>query len=138
MSLDLFGTDHSSTAHLAYVWGLKGRYDEGPGKSPADKERLNESSRSLYVQEVSGLIEALNKEVPPDQPKLFIPDEKFRRGIGEYAGKPYSIRGEFLSEEAYERHLREVLPGHDDEARLSAIFKEKDPILPVKQGAVSS
>ena len=26
-SYDLFGTDHSSSAHWAYVWGLKGRYD---------------------------------------------------------------------------------------------------------------
>ena len=27
-SYDLFGTDHSSSAHWAYVWGVKGRYDE--------------------------------------------------------------------------------------------------------------
>ncbi len=27
-SYDLFGTDHSSSAHWAYVWGIKGRYDE--------------------------------------------------------------------------------------------------------------
>ena len=34
MALDLFGTDHSSTAHWTYVWGLKGRYDEAPEKGP--------------------------------------------------------------------------------------------------------
>jgi benzoyl-CoA 2,3-dioxygenase component B len=27
-AFDLFGTDNSSSAHWAYVWGLKGRYDE--------------------------------------------------------------------------------------------------------------
>ena len=26
---DLFGTDGSSSAHWAYIWGLKGRYNEG-------------------------------------------------------------------------------------------------------------
>ena len=27
-AFDLFGTDNSSSAHWAYVWGLKGRFDE--------------------------------------------------------------------------------------------------------------
>lgn len=135
MSLDLFGTARSSTAHWAYVWGLKGRYDEGRAKEPADKERLNEGARGLYLQEIGGLVAALNKGIPADRPKLFIPDEKFRREIGEHAGKPYSVHGELLSPEAYEKHLREALPGQEDEARLSRIFKEKDWILPVEQGA---
>ena len=133
MCLDLFGTDHSSTAQWAYVWGLKGRYDEAPGKEAADKERLNEAARSLYVQEITGLLAPINKEIPADRPKLFIPDGKFRRGIGEYAGKPYNVRGELLPAEAYERHLREVLPGPDDEARLTEIFKEKNWITSVSQ-----
>jgi len=137
MSVDLFGTDHSSTAHWAYVWGLKGRYDEAPGKEAADKERLNEAARALYVQEISGLVAALNKEIPADRPKLFIPDPKFRRGIGEYAGKPYSVLGDLLSTDTYERHLREVLPDHEDEARLATIFKERDWILPVERGSAS-
>src|SRR5712691_8072976 len=48
---DLFGTDHSSSAQWAYVWGLKGRYDEHEAKAPADKQRLNELSRELYMAE---------------------------------------------------------------------------------------
>jgi benzoyl-CoA 2,3-dioxygenase component B len=131
MALDLFGTNHSSTAHWTYVWGVKGRYDEAPDKGPADKERLNEAARSLYIQESKGLIAALNKEVPEGQPKLCFPDEKFRREIGEHAGKPYSVHGELLSTEAYEQHLREVLPGSKDEALLAEIFKGKDWITPV-------
>jgi len=137
VSLDLFGTAHSSTAHWAYVWGIKGRYDEAPGKGPADKERLNEAARSIYLQEIAGLVAALNKEIPAGQPKLLIPDEKFRRGIGEHAGKPYGVRGELLSPEAYEKHVGEVLPGPEDDARLAPIFKQKDYVLPVEQGASS-
>ncbi|HLC42703.1 MAG TPA: Phenylacetic acid catabolic protein [Methylomirabilota bacterium] len=133
MALDLFGTNHSSTAHWAYVWGLKGRYDEAPGKAPADKERLNEAARNLYVQEVAGLVAALNKGIPAGQLALLVPDDKFRREIGEYAGKPYSVRGELLSPEAYEQHLREALPGAKDEAILSEVFKGKDWITPVSQ-----
>src|ERR1043166_7467358 len=39
---DLFGTDHSSSAHWSYVWGLKGRYDEHEAAVPADKVKLND------------------------------------------------------------------------------------------------
>ncbi len=42
-SYDLFGTDHSSSAHWAYVWGIKGRYDEPANETdrrPRRPERL--------------------------------------------------------------------------------------------------
>jgi hypothetical protein len=107
MSLDLFGTAQSSTAHWAYVWGIKGRYDESPDKGQADKQNLNEAARGLYIQEISGLVAALNKEIPEGKPKLFIPSDKFQRGIGEFAGQPYSVTGELLSPEAYAKHLAE-------------------------------
>jgi len=137
LALDLFGTAQSSTAHWAFVWGIKGRYDEGPEKGPANKERLNEAARSLYLQEISGLVAALNREIPEGRPKLFIPDEKFRRGIGEHASKPYSVKGELLSPEAYEKHLGEVLPGPADAAVLQVIFEAKDYIVAVEQGPAS-
>src|ERR687887_548531 len=47
-AFDLFGQDNSSSAHWAYVWGLKGRYDERDNAADADKSRLNEYSRDLY------------------------------------------------------------------------------------------
>ena len=51
---DLFGTDNSSSAQWAYVWGLKGRFDEGQTSEPADKEKLNEQSRNHYLSECKG------------------------------------------------------------------------------------
>src|SRR5881396_4040999 len=53
-SYDLFGTDHSSSAHWAYVWGLKGRYDERQSEQQADLDDLNDYNRHLYQKEVSG------------------------------------------------------------------------------------
>ena len=46
-SFDLFGTDHSSSAHWAYVWGIKGRYDEMQNDTTADLDDLNDYSRHL-------------------------------------------------------------------------------------------
>ncbi|MFQ5662766.1 MAG: Phenylacetic acid catabolic protein [Terriglobia bacterium] len=121
---DLFGVDHSSSAHWFYVWGLKGRYDEHATPQPADKEQLNEHSRELYRLECEQLLAALNKLIPDDQPKLYAPDLKFNRRIGDYAGQPYSVSGERLSLEEFEKHRQEVLPNEKDLAALAAIFDE--------------
>src|SRR5258708_13515383 len=48
ISVDLFGTDHSSSAHWAYVWGIKVRYDELGNAKAAAPDALNDSSRHLY------------------------------------------------------------------------------------------
>ncbi len=132
-SYDLFGTDHSSSAHWAYVWGLKGRYNERSAGDQADKDRLNDLARQLYYQEVVKLTEALNRHVPEAQPKLQVPDLKFHRQIGEHAGKHYNLRGEPLSAEEYEKYLPSVMPSPEDEKELEAIFKEKGWIVAKKE-----
>ena len=83
------------------------------------------------LKEVGGLMEALNKLIPADQPKITLPDVKFHRSIGEYAEKTYSTGGDVLEAEAYARHLEEVLPNETDKARLAQIFKEPGWVLAV-------
>jgi benzoyl-CoA 2,3-dioxygenase component B len=123
---DLFGTDGSSSAHWAYTWGLKGRYNEGSTPEPADLEHLNEMARRLYVRELEGLIADLNRSVPAEQPKLRLPDLKFRRRIGDYARQLYAVDGTLLPPEAYERHIEEALPTPDDLKLMDALMKESD------------
>jgi benzoyl-CoA 2,3-dioxygenase component B len=126
---DLFGTDYSSSAHWAYVWGLKGRYDEHEAKEPAEKELLNDLARSHYMAECQKLIDGLNQHIPADQPRLLAPDLKFRRSIGKFAVKTFSVKGEPLSNEEYRKHIAEVLPSQEDERILNEIFKQKDWVL---------
>jgi benzoyl-CoA 2,3-dioxygenase component B len=123
---DLFGTDGSSSAHWSYTWGLKGRYNEGETPEPADLDHLNEMARNLYVRELEELIADLNRAIPEDQPKLYLPDLKFRRRIGDYVRQPYAVDGTLLSPEAYERHLHEVLPMPDDFKLMDAFMQESD------------
>jgi benzoyl-CoA 2,3-epoxidase subunit B len=123
---DLFGTDGSSSAHWAYTWGLKGRYNEGMTPKPADLDHLNEVARDLYVQELEALVGDLNRSIPADQPMLHLPDLKFPRRIGHYAGQPYAVDGTLLTPEAYARHLQDVLPTPGDLKQLDAFFKEPD------------
>jgi benzoyl-CoA 2,3-epoxidase subunit B len=128
-AFDLFGQDESSSAHWAYVWGLKGRYDEQLFDAPPDMDRLNELSRATFFKEVSALVDALNHHVPKDQPKLRIPSDKFRRHIGAYAEKTYSIDGALLSQEAFDKHLQEVMPSDADDEYVINLEKEKGWIL---------
>jgi hypothetical protein len=90
---DLFGTDHSSSAHWAYTWGIKGRYDEHAATMPADKDKLNDLAREHYMKESQQLIDQLNQLVPDCEIKLKAPDLKFKRSIGEHVGKTYSVTG---------------------------------------------
>lgn len=118
---DLFGNDESSGAHWAYVWGLKGRYDESPDLGAADMGHLNERSRHQFYEEVQGIIERLNKSVAEGQPPLYTPDIKFNRNIGKHVGETWSAQGEKLSREEFEHHLEDVLPGPADEAAVLRI-----------------
>ena len=132
-SFDLFGTDHSSSAQWAYVWGLKGRYNERESREAVDKEHLNEAARELYRQEAQRLTDSLNKLIPEDQPKLVVPDLKFNRQIGEHRGKSYSVTGEPMTAEEYGNYLPTLLPSEEDSALLRSIMKENDWIVPKKE-----
>jgi benzoyl-CoA 2,3-dioxygenase component B len=123
---DLFGTDHSSSAHWAYTWGLKGRYDEHEAQVPAEKDKLNDLAREHYMRESQQLIDQLNQLIPAGQPKLKAPDLKFNRSIGEHVGKPFSVTGELLSAEAYKKHREDTLPTPADEQVLAEIMKSQD------------
>lgn len=132
-SFDLFGTDHSSSAQWAYVWGLKGRYNEREADPEANKERLNENARELYRQEAQKLTDSINKLIPPDQAKLVVPDLRFNRQIGEHKSKHFTVEGHALTAEEYQEYLPDVLPSEADKEVLRSIMKEKDWIAPKKE-----
>ena len=69
-------------------------------------------------------MDLLNKETAEGKPKLYVPDIKFRRGIGEHKDKRFSVKGEPLDEKAYADHLQEALPTEKDRAELRRITKE--------------
>ena len=126
--LDLFGTDDSSSAQWAYVYGIKGRYDEREAGIEADREHLNEASRELYFQELREEMRRISKARKEGEPELYIPSDKFKRGIGKYAGKNYTVEGESFdgSEEEYQKYLDSVLPTDEDEETLVNVYMKED------------
>jgi len=135
-SYDLFGTDHSSSAHWAYVWGLKGRYDEPKNDREAQLEDLNDYNRHLYRDEVAGLVARFNAVLKPGEPKLYAPDIKFNRIIGRWANQKFHPQdGRPLEDKEYDGMLAEFLPTAEDrKLLLEMIASEKRWIAP-KQGA---
>jgi benzoyl-CoA 2,3-dioxygenase component B len=127
---DLFGKDSSSSAEWFYVWGLKGRYDEARQTAEPDKAHLNEFSRDLYRQEVEKLLEGISRQMPAGAPPLVAPHMRFHRAIGEFAGQTWSVTGEPLTAEQYEKHLAETLPTEDEKKFIAALMHEKDWIAP--------
>ena len=128
---DLFGTDSSTSAHWAYVWGVKGRWDERKkleGGIDVNKEVLNEESRGHYHDEIVKEVEKLNGYLPEDcGVTLYVPHENFHRDIGDFGGKNCYTNGELFegTDEEYAEYLKTVLPTPEDEEALKEIFKQQ-------------
>jgi benzoyl-CoA 2,3-dioxygenase component B len=134
-SYDLFGTDHSSSAHWAYVWGVKGRYDEPKNEQAPDLDDLNDYNRNLYRDEVSGLIQRFNGSLKKGEP-LYAPDIKFNREIGKWKGQKFHAKtGEPLGDRAYEEHMKDYMPSTEDKKLLLEIIANEKKWIAEKTGA---
>jgi benzoyl-CoA 2,3-dioxygenase component B len=135
-SYDLFGTDNSSSAQWAYVWGVKGRYDEPQNKEEAKVDELNDYNRHLYRDEVAGLIERFNSLLKPGEPKLYAPHIQFNRAIGRWAGQKFHAQtGESLDDKAYDQHVKDYMPTVDDKKLLLDIINNEKKWIAPKEGA---
>jgi benzoyl-CoA 2,3-dioxygenase component B len=124
---DLFGKDRSSSVLRFYRWGFKGRFDEDKNSPPpTDLEALNDHARALYHQEVGSIVDGLNQLLPIESPKLYVPDMRFNRKIGNYADLTVSVDGNPLSADEYRRHMADALPTEDDRATLDRIFRDEN------------
>ncbi len=125
-AFDLFGKDESTSAEWAYVWGLKGRFDEGETEDPVDKRHLNERARTQYRDEIVREVELLNKAVPDGQPRLIVPDIKFHRAIGHHVDEPWTVDGQaWDGPGSYDDYLTSVLPTKEDQDVLAECFKQE-------------
>ncbi len=127
---DLFGVDASSSAHWAYVWGIKGRWDERKKLDAGievNKEILNEESRGHYHQEIVGEVKKLCGYLPEGAAELYVPHENFNRDIGATKGQYYNVDGTPFegSDEEYAEYLTTILPTAQDEIDLKELFEQE-------------
>jgi benzoyl-CoA 2,3-dioxygenase component B len=146
LSLDLHGGEVSSNAAAYFANGLKGRAKEDAYEDHAVKHAvyqmeffeegrpevkdvlmrtaMNEVLRDWYVGDCAAGVERWNRMLQQDglSERLRLPDRKFNRGIGMYAGLHFDPEGRPLSAEAWERRKHEWLPTESDREYLLSIM----------------
>jgi benzoyl-CoA 2,3-dioxygenase component B len=135
-SYDLFGTDSSSSAHWAYVWSIKGRYDESQNADGPQLDDMNDYNRHLYRDEVAGLVSRFNTALKPGQTPLYAPHIKFNRTIGRWAHQRFHQQtGEPMEEKEYQQRITEWLPSAGDKKLLKEIIANESKWIAPKLGA---
>jgi benzoyl-CoA 2,3-dioxygenase component B len=125
---DLFGVDSSSSAHWAYVWGVKGRWDERKKLDAGievDKEILNQEARGHYHDEIVKEVDKLNGYQDEGATPFYVAHENFNRDIGDFGGQRFTVKGtKFEGNDAeWDEYIRNILPTAEDEEALLGYFE---------------
>ena len=125
---DLFGVDSSSSAHWAYVWGVKGRWDERKKLDAGvevNKEVLNQEARAHYHDEIVKEVDKLNGYQEEGDTPFYVAHENFNRDIGDFGGQRFTVEGtKFEGNDAeWDEYIRNILPTAEDEEALLGYFE---------------
>ena len=147
-SLDLFGGEISSNSADFFAAGLKGRFKEQDqyadhiaaegsftmqvvenGKLvPRDvplRNALNEILRGEYVKDCEKGLARWNKALADEglSERLYLPNIRFHRHVGEYAGHCFDLEGNLITKEEFEAAKSEWLPTTEDREYVRSLMK---------------
>ena len=147
-SLDLFGGEISSNSADFFAAGLKGRYKEQDqyedhsainqtfsmtvvenGKLDSRdvplRNALNEVLRGEYVRDCEKGLARWNKSLADEglSERLYLPNVRFHRHVGEYAGHHFDIQGNLMSSEEFAKRKSEWLPTIEDREYVRSLMK---------------
>jgi benzoyl-CoA 2,3-dioxygenase component B len=142
-SLDLFGSEISSNAASSFANGIKGRPDEPQFEdhlcteatrdlqTPAGIETvgvrnaMNELVREAYIKDCEIGVKRWNMQLRRAAVdfELRLPNPRFRRSIGLWAGAPIDPAGNALSPEEYEHRKLEWIPSESDQAFVRSVMQ---------------
>ncbi len=156
-SVDLFGGERSSNAASYFAAGLKGRYKEderfedhvalegayalavAEGDRIATEEvplrnAMNEVLRDDYVDDCQFVVQRWNRvlEKAGRPERLTLPNRRFNRAVGIYAGQHFDPEGNPISAEAWEAKKEGWLPSDADRAFVKSLMR---PVL--QMGAIA-
>jgi benzoyl-CoA 2,3-dioxygenase component B len=149
-SMDLFGGEDSTNAAESFASGLKGRYREGDGiykdpkaleqnyrmEVPTDDGRIEVKDIPLrramnallldaYIADCKRIVERWNRELEKlgVDHRLTLPDHKFNRNQGVYAGFRFTPEGKMIDEAAWTHGHTQWLPTPGDRAYVKSCMK---------------
>jgi benzoyl-CoA 2,3-dioxygenase component B len=146
-SLDLFGGEISSNSADFFAAGLKGRFKEQeqytdhiasegsfamqvvasgklvPREVPL-RNALNEVLRTEYVKDCEKGLARWNKALADEGvgERLYLPNVRFHRHVGEYAGHNFDLEGNLISPEEFENGKNEWLPSIEDREYVRSLM----------------
>src|SRR5438270_4228430 len=147
-SLDLFGGEISSNSADFFAAGLKGRFKEQdqykdhvaaegsytlmvvedgklvPREVPL-RNALNEILRGEYVKDCEKGLARWNKALADEgvNQRLYLPNVRFHRHVGEYAGRHFDLAGNLIAKEEFERRKTVWLPTVEDREYVRSLMK---------------
>jgi benzoyl-CoA 2,3-dioxygenase component B len=146
LSLDLHGNEISTNAAAYFANGLKGRAEEAkwedhrvteatytletvrdgqpmPLEIPM-RNAMNEVLRDWYVEDCQAGVDRWNKTLERQglSDRLRLPDRKFNRNIGQFAGFHFDPDGRYLTPGDWARRKHEWLPSPADKEFLLSIM----------------
>src|SRR5881394_1382684 len=147
-SLDLFGGEISSNSADFFAAGLKGRFKEqvqytdhvaaegsftlltidGNDLKPREvplRNALNEVLRTEYVKDCEKGLARWNKVLADEglNDRLFLPNTRFHRHVGEYAGRHFDLAGNLITKEEFEAKKSEWLPTIEDREYVRRLMR---------------
>ena len=143
-SLDLFGNEISSNSAASFASGLKGRPDESTYtdhvlrdatmklKLPDGEQdvpmlnALNEIMRESYLKDCELGMRRWNRAIERagHDFRLSLPNIRFRRSIGAWAGLPVDAQGNLIAKDEYERRKHEWVPSTEDRAFVKSLMQK--------------
>ena len=156
-SVNLFGGERSSNAASYFASGLKGRYKEEkyedhvalegiydlpvPSEAGLSNEEvplrnaMNEVLRDDYVGDCEFVVSRWNRvlEKAERPERLYLPNRRFNREIGIYAGHHYDPEGKPISQESFQQRKGEWLASSDDRAFVKGLMSPE-----LRMGKISS
>ncbi len=145
LSLDLFGSEISTNAAAFFGAGLKGRakeekyadhvamegtygmeVPEGGALKHQDvplRSAMNEVLRDGYVEDCQRGVDRWNKVLADAglSERLRLPSRRFHRHQGVFAGMPFDMDGNLLSQAEYDKRKDEWLPSAADRAYVKSL-----------------
>ena len=139
-SMDLFGGEDSTNAAESFAAGLKGRYREGDGiyKDPkalgqtyttqvpedgklVDKDiplrrAMNALLLDAYIADCTRIVDRWNRDLKKLEVDYTfkLPSKRFNRHQGVFSEARFSVDGDLISEEEWNKHRDEWLPSQAD------------------------
>ena len=88
------------------------------------RNALNEVLRTEYVKDCEKGLARWNKSLADEgrSERLFLPNNRFHRHVGEYAGQNFDLEGNLISQDEFERRKGEWLPSVDDREYVRSLM----------------